>query len=239
MPAWITTARVRQGQPEVVFGLGKSPSQVVEIARRIADRGHALLVTRATPEMGSAVSTNLTGCRYDAVSRTIVRPATDPDGPGAQPGAKPGPVLVCCAGTSDLPVAEEAAVCGEALGTGCRAPLRRRGGRDPPPARRTEPPRGRARPDRRGRDGRRPAERRRRPDRRPGHRGAHQRGLRRQLRRPGGAPGDAEQLRLGHRGHEHRQRVRRRGPGRPNPPTGRPNRRHWQLAQAKPGRVVL
>jgi pyridinium-3,5-biscarboxylic acid mononucleotide synthase len=109
---------VRQGQPEVVFGLGKSTSQVVEIARRIADRGHAVLVTRATPEMGSALSTILTGCRFDAVSRTIVR-AADP-GPaaqsGAQPAAQPGPVLVCCAGTSDLPVAEEAAVCAEAMG---------------------------------------------------------------------------------------------------------------------------
>jgi pyridinium-3,5-biscarboxylic acid mononucleotide synthase len=104
---------VRQGLPEVVFGLGKSTSQVVEIARRIVDRGHALLVTRATPEMGSAVSTDLTGCRYDAVSRTIVRPASDP---GPQPGAGAAPVLVCCAGTADLPVAEEAAVCAEALG---------------------------------------------------------------------------------------------------------------------------
>jgi NCAIR mutase (PurE)-related protein len=108
---------VRQGQPEVVFGLGKSTSQVVEIARRIADRGHALLVTRATPEMGTGVSMNLTDCRYDAVSRTIVRPATDTGAaPGTEPAAKPGPVLVCCAGTSDIPVAEEAAVCGEALG---------------------------------------------------------------------------------------------------------------------------
>ena len=108
---------VRQGQPEVVFGLGKSTSQVVEIARRIVGRGHALLVTRATPEMGSAVSTDLTGCRYDAVSRTIVRPA---DAPGiqraAESAAEPGPVLVCCAGTADLPVAEEAAVCGAAMG---------------------------------------------------------------------------------------------------------------------------
>jgi pyridinium-3,5-biscarboxylic acid mononucleotide synthase len=102
---------VRQGQPEVVFGLGKSSSQVVEIARRIADRGHALLVTRATPEMGSAVSTILTGCRFDAVSRTIVRPASEPVAV-----APMGPVLVCCAGTSDLPVAEEAAVCGDAMG---------------------------------------------------------------------------------------------------------------------------
>ena len=102
---------VRQGQPEVVFGLGKTTSQVVEIARRIAARGHALLVTRATPDMGAAVSAELTGARFDAVSRTIVRPAQE-----APPGPPAGPVLVCCAGTSDLPVAEEAAVCGEAMG---------------------------------------------------------------------------------------------------------------------------
>src|SRR5687767_12864399 len=66
---------VRQGQPEVVFGLGKSTSQVVEIARRIVDRGHSLLVTRATPEMGAGVSAAITGAHFDVVSRTIVRPA--------------------------------------------------------------------------------------------------------------------------------------------------------------------
>ena len=104
---------VRQGQPEVVFGLGKSTSQVVEIAQRIVGRGHALLVTRATPDMGAAVSSILTGARFDAVSRTIVLAAPEP--PEGAPAAR-GPVLVCCAGTSDLPVAEEAAVCGEALG---------------------------------------------------------------------------------------------------------------------------
>jgi hypothetical protein len=67
--------------------------------------------------MGAGVSMNLTDCLYDAVSRTIVRPATDLEAePAAQPKARPGPVLVCCAGTSDIPVAEEAAVCAEALG---------------------------------------------------------------------------------------------------------------------------
>jgi pyridinium-3,5-biscarboxylic acid mononucleotide synthase len=101
---------VRQGQPEVVFGLGKSTSQVVEIARRIVDRGHALLVTRATPEMGSALATAIPGCTYDPVARTIVRPGPANESP------RPGPVLVCCAGTADLPVAEEAAVCADALG---------------------------------------------------------------------------------------------------------------------------
>ena len=111
---------VRQGQPEVVFGLGKTTSQVVEIARRIAARGHGLLVTRATAEMGQAVSAELTHCHFDVVSRTIVRPAAEPVqaglGAGLQAGPRPGPVLICCAGTSDLPVAEEAAVCAEALG---------------------------------------------------------------------------------------------------------------------------
>ena len=67
--------------------------------------------------MGSAVSTDLTGCRYDAVSRTIVRPAAEPGFQhAAEPAAEPGPVLVCCAGTADLPIAEEAAVCGAAMG---------------------------------------------------------------------------------------------------------------------------
>ena len=107
---------VRQGQPEVVFGLGKTTSQVVEIARRIAARGHALLVTRATPDMGTAVSAELTDARFDAVSRTIVRRADELVAPGAQPEARPGPVLICCAGTADLPVAEEAAACADAFG---------------------------------------------------------------------------------------------------------------------------
>jgi len=63
------------------------------------------------------VSTDLTGCRYDAVSRTIVRPAAEPGFQhAAEPAAEPGPVLVCCAGTADLPIAEEAAVCGAAMG---------------------------------------------------------------------------------------------------------------------------
>ena len=109
---------VRQGQPEVVFGLGKSSSQVVEIAQRIVARGHALLVTRATPEMGSAVATAIPGAAYDPTSRTIVRPPSPSDlSPATEgKGAKAGPVLVCCAGTSDLPVAEEAAICAGALG---------------------------------------------------------------------------------------------------------------------------
>lgn len=105
---------VRQGQPEVVFGLGKSSSQVVEIARRIVGRGHSLLVTRATPEMGSAAATEIPGAVYDPTSRTITRAC--PPEPGTEASAKAGPVLVCCAGTSDLPVAEEAAVCAGALG---------------------------------------------------------------------------------------------------------------------------
>jgi len=107
---------VRQGQPEVVFGLGKSTSQVVEIARRIAERGQTLLVTRATPDMGEAVSAELTQCRFDAVSRTIVRLSDELARAGLRAGPGPGPVVICCAGTADLPVAEEAAVCSEALG---------------------------------------------------------------------------------------------------------------------------
>jgi NCAIR mutase (PurE)-related protein len=65
--------------------------------------------------MGSALATAIPGSRYEPVSRTVVRPPA-PESEGAASAGKPGPVLVCCAGTSDLPVAEEAAVCAEALG---------------------------------------------------------------------------------------------------------------------------
>ena len=234
---------VRQGQPEVVFGLGKSTSQVVEIARRIAGRGHALLVTRATPDMGAAVSADLTDCRFDAVSRTIVRPAAIRPGlgapkPGGDTAAKAGPVLVCCAGTSDLPVAEEAAVCAEAMGLAVGAPLRRRRRRHPPPAGRTEPPGGGARPDRGGGDGRRPAQRGRRPDRAPviavptsvGY-GASFDGLAALLAMLNSCASR-------HRGHEHRQRIRGRRPCGAHPPprrrssTGGPSARRERLQSA-------
>ncbi|HEY8551754.1 MAG TPA: nickel pincer cofactor biosynthesis protein LarB [Vicinamibacterales bacterium] len=100
---------VRQGWPEVVFGHGKTPAQIVDIAERIVARGHNLLVTRASAEARQAVLARLPNAVIHDTARTIVLQQEDS-------ARSPGTVLVCCAGTSDLPVAEEAAVCVDALG---------------------------------------------------------------------------------------------------------------------------
>ncbi len=105
---------IRQGWPEVIFGLGKTPPQVAEIAERIVARGQNLLVTRATPAIWQAVSARLPGAAFDETARTIVLLKEEFHTP--EP-LRPGPVFVACAGTADLPVAEEAAVCAAALGT--------------------------------------------------------------------------------------------------------------------------
>lgn len=102
---------LRQGFPEVVFGEGKSVEQVVRIAGAIAGRGEGLLVTRASPEAAEAVIGHLPAADWNPLARTIHLPAEQP----AQLRTT-GTVLVVCAGTSDLPVAEEAAVSAAALG---------------------------------------------------------------------------------------------------------------------------
>lgn len=99
----------RQGFPEVILGLGKTPDQVAGIARRLVERGQALLVTRATPATFAAVQAAVPGAVYHPDARTItLRQGTIPRGLGT--------VLVCCAGTSDLPVAEEAAITADLMG---------------------------------------------------------------------------------------------------------------------------
>lgn len=101
---------LRQGAPEVVYGEGKTPEQIVAIARALLANGDRnILITRVSPQAAQAIS-GLPGLRYDPVSRIAVA--------GACPPAAPvGRVLVACAGTSDLPVAEEAAQTAEALGS--------------------------------------------------------------------------------------------------------------------------
>ena len=104
-----THRHLRQGFPEVIFGVGKSPAHIAAIAQRIVQRGHSLLVTRATPEAYDAVRESIPDAVYHADARAIIRPAGDvPDGKGT--------ILIACAGTSDLAVAEEAAVTAELMG---------------------------------------------------------------------------------------------------------------------------
>ncbi|MBS1819836.1 MAG: nickel pincer cofactor biosynthesis protein LarB [Acidobacteria bacterium] len=100
---------VRQGFPEVVLGLGKTPAQIAAISREIASRGSTLLVTRATLEAYEAVAAEVPEATYLAVPRLITLRQGD-----IAPGK--GQLLVVAAGTSDLPVAEEAACTAELMG---------------------------------------------------------------------------------------------------------------------------
>ena len=101
---------LRQGFPEVVYGAGKTTEQLVAIAQRIADRGDGVLMTRVAPESVAPLLEALPDAESNALARTVrVR--------AAQPLATArGSVLVVTAGTSDLPVAEEAAVTADAMG---------------------------------------------------------------------------------------------------------------------------
>jgi NCAIR mutase (PurE)-related protein len=100
---------LRQGFPEVVFGLGKTPEQVAAIAAEIVGRGHTLLVTRASEDTFIAVQKQIPGVQFQPVARTITYRQND-----VLPGR--GTILVAVAGTSDLPVAEEACVTAEVMG---------------------------------------------------------------------------------------------------------------------------
>ena len=99
---------IRQGFPEVVLGLGKTPDQVASISAQIVLRGHPLLVTRAEPAAADAVKAAVPAAEYHALARCIT--VKGPIEPGR------GTIAVCSAGTSDLPVAEEAAITAEILG---------------------------------------------------------------------------------------------------------------------------
>ena len=70
---------VRQGVPEVVFGQGKSPSQIAQIAERIVARGHNLLVTRATREAFDAVKEVLPDAVFHEGARAITRRRPEPN----------------------------------------------------------------------------------------------------------------------------------------------------------------
>jgi len=101
---------LRQGFPEVIYGAGKTPEQVRDIAVRIAARGDGLLVTRLDADAADLLGASIPGLELNALARTAHLAAATPRPPGR------GTVLVVTAGTSDLPVAEEAAVTLNALG---------------------------------------------------------------------------------------------------------------------------
>jgi NCAIR mutase (PurE)-related protein len=104
-----THRELRQGFPEVILGLGKTPSQIAAIATRLVARGRPMLVTRATPEAFDAVHAGIPAAVYHTDARAITLAQ------GEIPKGR-GTIIVSCAGTSDLHVAEEAAVTAEIMG---------------------------------------------------------------------------------------------------------------------------
>ena len=100
---------VRQGFPEVVLGLGKTPAQIAAISTEIAGQGATLLVTRATPAAFEAVHEKLPAAIYYADASIIALRQTDV-------ARGKGTIVITAAGTADLPVAEEAVRTAELMG---------------------------------------------------------------------------------------------------------------------------
>ena len=100
----------RQGFPEVIYCGGKTPDQVASIAKRILAHGSVLLATRGNRNHFAAVKKRFRGAHFNPVSRTI----TANEGKIRQNGR--GTILIVSAGTSDIPVAEEAAETARVMG---------------------------------------------------------------------------------------------------------------------------
>lgn len=98
----------RCGMPEVIFGEGKTPDQVAEIFQRLQKSGSNVLATRVGADAASAILTRVPDAQVHELARCVTMRQND-----ARNGGKVG---VVCAGTSDLPVAEEAALTAELFG---------------------------------------------------------------------------------------------------------------------------
>jgi pyridinium-3,5-biscarboxylic acid mononucleotide synthase len=104
-----THRALRRGFPEVIFGAGKTPEQVVKISAKVLEHDQRVLVTRVSGEHARAFKRNF----KDAVHHELARCLTVDRKPLQK---QAGSIAVVCAGTSDLPVAEEAAVTAEIMG---------------------------------------------------------------------------------------------------------------------------
>jgi len=104
---------LRAGMPEVIFGQGKTPAQLAGIFSRLAKHGGNVLATRADQKQFAAVKKKVRGVEYRELARTIVLKRD------AQTYGK-GTIAVVSAGTSDIPVAEEALATAEVMGNAVR-----------------------------------------------------------------------------------------------------------------------
>jgi len=100
---------LRAGMPEVIFGEGKTPAQTAQIFARLAKHGKNVLATRADHKQFEAVKKKVRAAEYRELARAIVV-KRDPRSYGK------GVIAVVSAGTSDIPVAEEAVVTAELMG---------------------------------------------------------------------------------------------------------------------------
>lgn len=103
-----TQRKARQGVPEVIYGASKTPEQMIGIAQALIQRGEQnILITRLAPQAAEQIGAALP-LRYDPVSKIGIAAPRPVEGKGK--------IAVVAAGTSDLPVAEEAALTAETLG---------------------------------------------------------------------------------------------------------------------------
>ncbi len=100
---------LRRGFPEVIYGAGKTVQQIEAIVGRLHEAGQTVLVTRVGPEVHRALAPRFPRLEHHAAARALVLPA------GRRRPGRPG-IVVMSAGTSDLPVAEEAALTATVMG---------------------------------------------------------------------------------------------------------------------------
>ena len=99
---------MRSGFPEVIFGQGKQPGQVAAIAKKLAERSDRVLITRIDQSMADVVLSELPEMTYYPIPKLMILDRSN------QADRKPG-IMVCSAGTADMPVAEEAAMTAELM----------------------------------------------------------------------------------------------------------------------------
>jgi NCAIR mutase (PurE)-related protein len=104
-----THRALRKGFPEVIFGSGKTAEQVVKITAKLLDRENQILITRITRDHARALRKKFKQAVYHETGRCVTINE-------AMAKPRPGTIAAVCAGTSDLPILEEAAVTAEIMG---------------------------------------------------------------------------------------------------------------------------
>ena len=100
---------LRKGFPEIIYGLGKTEEQIVKISREIIKKGSNLLITKIEPKVFDKLKKKIPEAHYNSLAKVVYFKQQ-------KPATGKGKIAIITAGTSDIPVAEEAAVTCEILG---------------------------------------------------------------------------------------------------------------------------